>query len=317
VAGDDGLSRTVLQVVRARLAQAPAVGAARAAEVGPDTLLVSSGLVDSFALVDLVAALETALGRSLPLSLMAAPEAMDSVRAIVAALEARDCDGEAALPDSPACVEDIALRHSAARSPRHRMGFWSLYYRLVFRRHGIAYGAGLRVLGPLLLRLEGEARNLRLGRNATLMPWVDLKLREAGRIELGDDVVLDTTVRLVAAREGAAILGDRAQLGMGSIVNAGDLVVFGRDSAVAGHCNVVASEHRLDLEGPVMDGGYVRRPVLVGAGAWIAAGCMLRPGARIGEGAVVGAHSVVEGALPSHTLAAGAPARPIRRLRRG
>ncbi len=159
---------------------------------------------------------------------------------------------------------------------------------------------------------KGEPRNIRLGRNVSLMPWVDLKVREQGRIELGDDVVLDTCARLVAAREGAVILGDRVQIAMSTIVNAGDLVVFGRDSGIAAHGNVIASEHRLDGRCAFMESGYIRKPVLVGEGVWIAAGCMLRPGARIGDRTVIGAHSVVEGDIPAGAIAMGQPARLIR-----
>lgn len=309
----DGLVATISAVVRRQLARTPAVGPARAAEVGENTPLISSGLIDSFALVDLIVALEEVTDRTLPLRLMANPVAMDSIGAIARALAA-DTRNEApvTLPSVPQQIDDIALRHAATGSPRFRLGFWSLYMRFVLLRHGIQFQSGLRVLGPVLLRLDGDPRNIRLGRNVTLMPWVDLKVREQGRIELGDDVVLDTCARVVAARDGAAILGDRVQIAMSTIINAGDLVVFGRDSGIAAHGNVIASEHRIDSPSVFMETGYVRKPVLVGEGVWIAAGCLLRPGSRIGDRAVIGAHSVVEGDIPAGAIAMGQPARPVR-----
>ena len=197
-----------------------------------------------------------------------------------------------------------------------RAGFWTWYYRFTFRRLGIRYGEGLRVLGPLLLRPDGDPRNIVLGRGVTLMPWVDLKVRENGRIILGDGCAIDTTARLVAANDAEIRLGDRAQVAFSSIINAGADVIIGRDSATAGHCTIIASEHRYDSPEPIMRQGYRHEPVLIGADVWLASGVLVSAGSRIGNGAVISANSVVSGAIPDYAVAAGNPARVIRsRLR--
>jgi chloramphenicol O-acetyltransferase type B len=48
--------------------------------------------------------------------------------------------------------------------------------------------------------------------------------------------------------------------------------------------------------------------------AWIGAGSIILPGVTIGEGAVVAAGSVVTKDVPSYTVVAGVPARPIKRI---
>lgn len=56
------------------------------------------------------------------------------------------------------------------------------------------------------------------------------------------------------------------------------------------------------------------RPVTIGDGSWLGHGTVVLPGASIGRHVVVGANSVVTGDLPDNCVAAGAPARVIRRL---
>jgi maltose O-acetyltransferase len=55
-------------------------------------------------------------------------------------------------------------------------------------------------------------------------------------------------------------------------------------------------------------------PIAIGANVWIAAGVVIGPGVTIGDDTVVGAGSVVLDDLPAGIVAAGNPARIVRRL---
>jgi putative colanic acid biosynthesis acetyltransferase WcaF len=54
-------------------------------------------------------------------------------------------------------------------------------------------------------------------------------------------------------------------------------------------------------------------PIRIGAKAWVAAGAFIGPGVTIGEGAVCGARSVVLRDVPPWTVAAGNPAKPVKK----
>jgi lipopolysaccharide O-acetyltransferase len=54
-------------------------------------------------------------------------------------------------------------------------------------------------------------------------------------------------------------------------------------------------------------------PVVIGDRVWLGENVSVLPGVRIGEGVVVAANSVVTQDLPSNTIAAGIPARIIKR----
>jgi acetyltransferase-like isoleucine patch superfamily enzyme len=53
-------------------------------------------------------------------------------------------------------------------------------------------------------------------------------------------------------------------------------------------------------------------PVVIGENVWIGDNSVIIGPATIGRGAIVGANSVVRGMVPSNTIVAGAPARPIK-----
>lgn len=214
--------------------------------------------------------------------------------------------------DIPAGKQDISLKSNVNRDVRRSSGFWTRYYQWFFKRKGIKYGKGLKVMGPLVLRLDGNPRNIIIGRNVTLMPYADLKIRENGKIILGDGVVLDTISRIVAARNGAVELGDDAQIGMGSIINGGDDVIIGCRTMISGFCTIIASEHRYDSEGTLLSQGYHRSPVMIGEDSWVAANVIIRPGSRLGKKTVVGAKSVVDICIPSFCLAVGNPAKIVK-----
>lgn len=56
------------------------------------------------------------------------------------------------------------------------------------------------------------------------------------------------------------------------------------------------------------------RPITIGDDVWIGAGAIILPGITIGSGTTIGAGSVVTKSLPDRVVAAGNPARVIRRL---
>jgi len=281
--------------------------------------LIREGRIDSFSTVNLILELERGFGIALPESILSDPDALDSITAITRTVERLRDGGDAPDkafdfgPDDVPMAADEPVALSAKRP-----GFWTWYYRLRFRMAGIRYGKGLRVLGPILLRLDGDARNMSFGDGVTIMPWADLKIRENGRITVGNGCAIDTMARLVAANDAEIRLGDRSQIAFSSIINAGENVTIGRDTATAGHCTIIASEHNYHGREPIMRQGYRHEPVLIGADVWLASNVLVTPGAKIGNGAVISARSTVSGTIRPYALAAGAPARVIgSRLREG
>lgn len=94
----------------------------------------------------------------------------------------------------------------------------------------------------------------------------------------------------------------------------GDHVMFGP------RVTVVTGNHRTDIKGKLLDEVKAedKRPeddqdVVFEGDNWIGANAVILKGVTIGRGAVVGAGSVVTKDVPPYTIAAGNPARVIRR----
>ncbi len=207
---------------------------------------------------------------------------------------------------------DIPMQYGQPFEVRPTFGFWTHWYRMVFARKGIEAGRGLRVLGPLLLQVDGKGSNIRLGRNVTLMPGVHLKNRENGRIVLHDRVTLDTNARLVAANDATIEIGENSSIGMGSIINAGRDVTIGRGTITAGYCYLNVSDHRFAAGVPIRAQGFHHEPIAIGEDCWLGAYVFVMRGARIGNGAVISAGAMVEGDIPANSICQGRPATPVR-----
>ena len=89
-----------------------------------------------------------------------------------------------------------------------------------------------------------------------------------------------------------------------------DNVLIGSD------VHIYVSNHRFDDTGRdiYFQGHNPPSPVRLSQGCWIGAGAIILPGVTVGRNAVVGAGSVVSRNVPDHCIAAGSPARVLRRL---
>ncbi len=114
-----------------------------------------------------------------------------------------------------------------------------------------------------------------------------------------------------------------------TVITVGDRCLFGKGSGIVGHLEIVIGDdvwtgHHVyitdqnhgyaDLDLPISRQVMPERPVSIGSGSWLGHGTVVLPGATIGRHVVVGANSVVTGELPDNCVAAGTPARVIKKL---
>ena len=281
------------------------------AEVGDDDSLIRSGLIDSFSLAELFAAIEETTGVRLETEQLADVDNIDTIRRLAALL-----GGGAARATSELELLDpasIPMEYDDRRATRAgRPGFWTRYYATLMRARGARVGDGLRVLGQIHLQIEGKWSNLALGRNVTLMPGAHLKNRENGRIVLHDGAKIDTVARVVAANDATIELGENCALGLGTVINAGADVRLGRGTFTAAHCVLNASDHGMAAGQPMQRQPYEHSPIYIGEDVWLGAGVLVNRGARIGNGAVVSAGAVVTGDVPAGAIVQGRPARVVK-----
>jgi acetyltransferase-like isoleucine patch superfamily enzyme len=94
-------------------------------------------------------------------------------------------------------------------------------------------------------------------------------------------------------------------------ISAHESVVIEDDVLIAAWTSIYDSDHTLGREGNPVWHPDVTSPVRVGRGSWLGERVAVLRGADIGEHCIVGANSVVKGAIPDFSVAAGAPARVV------
>lgn len=123
----------------------------------------------------------------------------------------------------------------------------------------------------------------------------------------------DVDVRFSSDR-GCLFMGRACSANGTSIIVEGDgrTITIGDDCMFAAGTAVRSSD--LHAISDRSSGRWLNPPadVLIEPHVWIGQDALITKGARVGEGSVVGAKSLVTGSIPSHCIAAGAPAHILR-----
>jgi acetyltransferase-like isoleucine patch superfamily enzyme len=137
-----------------------------------------------------------------------------------------------------------------------------------------------------------------------------------GRLEIGNDTLLEPGVWLTAPAPGRIRIGSGTFLNLGVMLAAVELVEIGDHCMLANGCLVTDANHRFeDPHRPVPWQGFTTKgPTRLGDNVWCGANVVVTSGVTIGERSVIGANSVVNNDIPPFSIAAGAPARVLRTI---
>jgi acetyltransferase-like isoleucine patch superfamily enzyme len=143
-----------------------------------------------------------------------------------------------------------------------------------------------------------------------------LEMFRDGRLELGENVLLEPGVWLTAPAPARISIGAGSFLNRGVMVAAADLVEIGEHCMFANGCFITDASHRFDdPQKPVPFQGFSSKgPTRIGDNVWCGVNVVITSGVTIGERCVIGANSVVTHDLPPFSVATGAPAKVIRTI---
>jgi serine acetyltransferase len=145
---------------------------------------------------------------------------------------------------------------------------------------------------------------IHIGAETLICPQVTMSAGMAPGQPMGDDPVIRIGARCSIGR-GSHIVGHQS-------IEIGDDVTFGPYVYVTDQNHVYA-----DADTPIGRQWPSEDPVVIGSGSWLGANVIVLPGSHIGRNVAVAAGSVVRGCLPDHCVAAGAPAKVVRRYADG
>jgi acetyltransferase-like isoleucine patch superfamily enzyme len=137
-----------------------------------------------------------------------------------------------------------------------------------------------------------------------------------GRLEVGAGTLFEPGVWITAPGAARVRIGEGTFLNKGVMVAAQELVEIGSHCMLANGCFVSDANHRFDdPDLPVTWQGFISKgPTRIGDSCWLGANVVVGSGVSIGERCVIGANSVVTGDIDAFSVAAGAPARVLRRI---
>ena len=170
----------------------------------------------------------------------------------------------------------------------------ALLYRWIFRR----FGKGSYIRKPLLITSPkfvsiGDAVSIRDG--VRLEAIQDSKVRDPN-LSIGNNTNIEQNVHIICHSR----------------------IQIGNNVSITGNCSIVDVTHPYsDVHDPTKIGARIQNDesyVEIGDGSFIGYGTVILPNVRIGTYAIIGANSVVVGDIPDYTVAAGAPARIIKRF---
>jgi acetyltransferase-like isoleucine patch superfamily enzyme len=140
-------------------------------------------------------------------------------------------------------------------------------------------------------------------------------LREQ-RLQIGEHVLFEPGVWLTAP-DGARIrIGQGTFLNLGVMIASAGVVEVGEHCMFANGCFITDADHRFDdPKRPVPWQGFTSKgPTRVGDNVWCGAHVVITGGVTVGERCVIGANSVVTQDIPPFSIAAGVPAKVLRRI---
>ncbi len=159
--------------------------------------------------------------------------------------------------------------------------------------------------------------------------WVSSKasiqIESTAKMEIGEGSSIGpyTVISLVgnpsdmADGQSVLVIGRNTAINEFNNIRAGGATVqIGDGCLISQFVSIIGINHSIDSPGVTLreaEWDTARRTICIGNDVWIGAGATVLPGVRIGDGAVIAAGAVVTHDIAAYAVAAGVPARVLRR----
>ena len=108
-------------------------------------------------------------------------------------------------------------------------------------------------------------------------------------------------------------MGEDTRLNRGCTLTSYSQIVVGDFTIIGEFVTIRDANHGMKRGEPMRYQAHETRPIHIGRDVWIGRGSCILPGVAIGEGSVIGANSVLTRDIPSYSIAAGIPAKVIKK----
>lgn len=197
----------------------------------------------------------------------------------------------------------VIMNTFSTEAERLRVEYYSKQFKSIGKNAKI--GAGVKIINP---------QYISLGDNVIIDDGVTLIARGEGGISIGNNVRLNDRVYLDTERAdlGYIIIKDNVYIGTGTTLFGHVGLEIGEYSLLAQNITITPYSHIFedpDIE-IIKQGGHTRK-VTIGRDCYLGMNVCVLYSADIGEGSIVGSGAVVVKPLPPYSVAVGNPAKVI------
>lgn len=178
----------------------------------------------------------------------------------------------------------------------------------------------------LLMKLQ----KIKYGRNCKFYGMPVLIKSKNSSIEFGNNLTINSSFlsnlvglyqrSIIFARDGGKIkIGDNVGLS-GVTIYSRKKIVIGNNTLIGGNTKIIDNDfHPVDPEQRLNtpNSNMLIEPVTIGDNVFVGCNCLIMKGASIGNNTTIGAGSVVCGTIPDNCVAAGNPAKVIKKFKEG
>jgi acetyltransferase-like isoleucine patch superfamily enzyme len=144
-------------------------------------------------------------------------------------------------------------------------------------------------------------------------PGFELEILGSGSLIVGPEVKFRRGFVCEISGNGSVVIGARTDFTSHCLIQCSTSIEIGERCAFGQSTLIFDGRHRyLGTDKHWLDQGWDFEPVKIGAGAGVSDKCTIH--ADIGENSIIASHSVVNRPIPGYCVAAGAPARVVRRF---
>lgn len=111
--------------------------------------------------------------------------------------------------------------------------------------------------------------------------------------------------------------GKNLSIGKNSFINFGcsfldrGQIIIGDNVLIGPNCNIMTINHPVD---PTLRKATISKKIVIENNVWLGANVTVTPGVTIGENSIIGAGSVVTKDIPKNVIAAGVPAKVLKKI---
>jgi len=155
-----------------------------------------------------------------------------------------------------------------------------------------------------------------IGNNVVIDDYavLDAKGADNSGILIGNNVMIGRNT-VISCKNGNITIGDNTNVAMNCFIQSAKEVMIGRNVLFSAYCYVIGGgDHKTDrTDIPIITQGQVARGINIEDNCLLGAGVMVQDGVMIGRDSIVGTGAVVTKFIPEFSIAAGIPAKVLRK----